>query len=295
MKRFSLVLFIVLLILNILCSCDQGKKNDSQTLESDNTSNQNESFTKEEWYDEYINTAITKVKQMWQIQYSSNDGEHLEIKNTRIISIKSNQIEEFKDIKYIVEFVLFTEYYHVAPYYYDESIYDAVVFYQNGDSEVVENNPFKAYRSKYYINDFSEIIREICDLGSKYNDTFKLSKLHDGTTEGVVCVGTIKSNSKFHIKDSAGNIVITNADIEKVFVCYSSDVGYSLNVEMTDEGTEKFRIATNNNLGKQLPIYNGDTLICMPTVNDVITDGTAVITGSYDFETVMKMFMIFTN
>ena len=59
---------------------------------------------------------------------------------------------------------------------------------------------------------------------------------------------------------------------------------YIVSLKLTKEGTKKFAEATEANLGKQIAIvYDGET-ISAPTVETVISDGQAQITGQESIE-----------
>lgn len=102
---------------------------------------------------------------MGNVEYNG----YFEIKNTRVIEIGDTDIELFKDIDYIVEFVLFTDYFGSAPYYSSIGISDTVVVYSDGTMEVPNMNLLTAYRSRYYSTDFSDIIKKVYDCKDKYN------------------------------------------------------------------------------------------------------------------------------
>jgi len=125
-------------------------------------------------HDDIIEKAITELEKIWVDQYSEHhssiktDG-YFEIKNTRVIEIKDNENEMFKDIDYVIEFVLFTDYYGSAPYYYNVGIYDTVVVYKNGKTEASSKTPFLQYVVQTYSTDYSDFIESVTDYGDKYN------------------------------------------------------------------------------------------------------------------------------
>ena len=127
----------------------------------------NDNFQKE-----LVDEAIKELKSSWEDIYDDSsvktDG-YFEIKNTRVIEIKKNDIEEFEDVDYIIEFVLYTDYFGSAPYYSNVGVTDSVVIYDNGDMEVSNVNILRMYSSRYYTYDYSDIIKEVNDYGDKYN------------------------------------------------------------------------------------------------------------------------------
>lgn len=120
-------------------------------------------------YDSVIKEAIDALKDEWKNQYEEHCGDgYFEIKNTRVIEIKDNDISVFKDVKYIVEFILFTDYYGSAPYYSEAVVSNVAVIYKNGNTEIT-GDLFRRYSSATYSYDYSNIIKNIVDCGSKYN------------------------------------------------------------------------------------------------------------------------------
>lgn len=150
MKKL-LILFICILISISLVSCAE-------------TYNEN-----------VVNKAIAALKDEWREQYekeTKNDG-YFEIKNTRIIEIKDNNVSAFDGIEYIIEFILYTDYYGSAPYYSEASTMNTVLIYENGETEV-SANIFRHYSAATYSYDYSDLIENIYDCGSKYNVIEKL-------------------------------------------------------------------------------------------------------------------------
>ena len=120
---------------------------------------------------EMITKAIDLVKSNWTAYYIEDpafgDG-YFEIKNTRVITIKENDIELFADLAYIIEFDIYTDLYGSAPYYADAGLDDCVVVYKNGAMDVVRN-VIQTYRNTTYQSDFSAFIETIDDYHEQYN------------------------------------------------------------------------------------------------------------------------------
>ncbi len=151
-KAISILLALILAV--SLCSCSLGK-------------------------DKRVTAAIDTLKEFWTEEYSrdyykeiGSDG-HFEIKNTRIIEIKENNTAMFKDVDYIVEFVLFTDYYGGSLYYESTPMYNSVIVYKNGTSKV-DSDYVSRYRNTNLSNDYSAFIESIDDFGDKYNCAEKL-------------------------------------------------------------------------------------------------------------------------
>lgn len=148
MKRFY-SLFLVICLVFSLSSC--GNDNSQKEL---------------------VDDAIEELKLSWEDIYDNlifETDRYFEIKNTRVIEITKNDIEVFEDVDCIIEFVLYTDYFGAAPYYSCTGLSDSVIVYNNGDMEVPSTNLLRAYSSRYYTYDYSNIIKAVNDYGDKYN------------------------------------------------------------------------------------------------------------------------------
>ncbi len=85
-----------------------------------------------------------------------------------------------------------------------------------------------------------------------------------------------------------GETVITGSDIETAKVQTGQDsLGnkeYQVELDLNEEGAEKFAEATTANVGKTISIVYDDAVISAPRVNSAITGGQAYITGNFTFE-----------
>lgn len=81
-----------------------------------------------------------------------------------------------------------------------------------------------------------------------------------------------------------GEELLTGSDVKSASAAYTQSSGqskaqYVVSLEFTDEGKQKFADATQQYYGQQISIWMDDQCISAPTVNSVITDGKATITG----------------
>ena len=60
--------------------------------------------------------------------------------------------------------------------------------------------------------------------------------------------------------------------------------GIFVQLQFNSEGTELFKEITTNSVGKPLAIVLDGQIISAPTVNDALTDGTAIITGNFSWD-----------
>ena len=156
MKKICALLILITML--FLSACGNTEKDDNKHKES-----------KKE--NQIVLGAIDVLKEHWEEQYdemtTDSDG-YFEIKNTRVVNIKKNKTKEFKDVDYVVEFVLFTDYFGTAPYYMNVEQNDTVVVYKDGSMKM-ERDVINLYRSRYYTNDFSDFIKSVDDYGDQYN------------------------------------------------------------------------------------------------------------------------------
>ncbi|MBQ9808564.1 MAG: SecD/SecF family protein translocase subunit [Ruminococcus sp.] len=93
-----------------------------------------------------------------------------------------------------------------------------------------------------------------------------------------------------------GDIVLQGADVEEASVMTHQDETtkepeYVVQLELKDTGVTKFANATSEALSSGVPIaiWMDDTQISAPSVNSVITDGNAIITGNFTYESAKKL------
>src|SRR6185369_14647482 len=58
----------------------------------------------------------------------------------------------------------------------------------------------------------------------------------------------------------------------------------TVRVDFNAEGTKLFADITKNNVGRQVAIFLDGALVSAPTVQEAITDGTAIISGNFSAE-----------
>lgn len=82
---------------------------------------------------------------------------------------------------------------------------------------------------------------------------------------------------------TAENIILEGKDVEEAAPAMTNDNQVVVSLKLTKEGTEKFAEATTRLAGKgYISIWMDDTMISCPSVNDAITTGEAIISGSFD-------------
>lgn len=95
------------------------------------------------------------------------------------------------------------------------------------------------------------------------------------------------SSSETDIPTTA-NTYLTGKHVENAYVGYE-DNQYVIALEFDDEGAKLFETATTDRLNKSLSIWINDELVTSPTVNSVISNGKAIITGNYTYESASEL------
>lgn len=92
-------------------------------------------------------------------------------------------------------------------------------------------------------------------------------------------------------KDSSGKTVLEGKHVAQAAPAYDEQYGYYVALELTTDGAKLFEDATRVSYNNKTPIniYMDDTLISSPTASEVITGGSAMITGSFDYDTVIQL------
>lgn len=135
-----------------------------------------------------------------------------------------------------------------------------------------------------YDKGYSEaVVEKVTKAGNTYIRV-EVAGLED--TESLM--NLIGDSSTLTFRNSDGEIVMTgtgNIDTCVITTDENNAGYYALVLNFNSSGTDKFAEITETYKGQNLSIYIDDTQLMNPTVNDVITTGTASITGNFDYET----------
>jgi len=86
------------------------------------------------------------------------------------------------------------------------------------------------------------------------------------------------------ITDQTFQTVMTGADLKSVQVMTDPTGEYQVAFELTPNGSQIFGDFTSQDIGKPLAIVLDKQVISAPVINDAITDGQGIISGSFDYE-----------
>ncbi len=100
-------------------------------------------------------------------------------------------------------------------------------------------------------------------------------------------VSNIMQTAKIEFKDASGKVVIEGKHVKRASVGFDEETSEPVvDLTLNDEGTVLFEEATRAAYATKakISIYLDGQLICDPTVNAVITNGTASISGGFTYE-----------
>lgn len=85
-------------------------------------------------------------------------------------------------------------------------------------------------------------------------------------------------------------VILTGSqDVETARAGYDDKNGYIVQLKLTSSGKSKFASATARLKGQSISIWMDDSLISAPTVNEVINNGEAIISGSFDADSAKEL------
>lgn len=84
-------------------------------------------------------------------------------------------------------------------------------------------------------------------------------------------------------RDPDGGIILEGTDVSKSYAMLNQETGgYVVALELSKEGAKAFSEATGRLIGKPIAIYMDENVISAPTVEQQISNGTAIITNQKD-------------
>ena len=118
-------------------------------------------------------------------------------------------------------------------------------------------------------------------------------KEDDTTFDPVAAVDELAATANLTFRNPSGETVMDGSAVESASVgidTSSSSTGeYIVSLELNSEGAQIFADVTEQYLNQQIAIYMDDTMLSNPTVQSVITEGKAQITGNFDAESATKL------
>lgn len=105
-----------------------------------------------------------------------------------------------------------------------------------------------------------------------------------GVKDPDQAIKTIGKTAVLEFKNDKGETVLTGNDLKDAKEQLVQNKKPEVAIEFTDEGAQKFAELTRANVGRKIGIYLDGDMLTNPVVNEAITGGKAVITGSQNLE-----------
>lgn len=106
---------------------------------------------------------------------------------------------------------------------------------------------------------------------------------------------TIGKTGELTFEGPDGKVILTGKEVKEAGAYISQDNKYIVNLELNEDGTEKFAEATKTFLNKSIAIKMDGEILTNPTVNSVISDGKAIIEGMSSLEEANSIASIITS
>ena len=159
----------------------------------------------------------------------------------------------------------------------------SITYQVKGDAPSQEDMDDTIYKLQKRVEGYSEEAKVYQEGDDRINVEIPGAKDANKILEELGKPGSLE------FQDESGETVLDGSDIADAKGAVTEDQvtgqkQYIVSLKLTKEGTKKFAEATEANLGKQIAIvYDGET-ISAPTVQTVISDGQAQITGQESIE-----------
>ncbi len=155
-------------------------------------------------------------------------------------------------------------------------ITDYEIYDDSNNDRIIVRFPWKSDEKEYNASESVEEIAETAEL------TFR--KGNSAAEQTYDKKGNLVQ--KTPTGETAGEPLLTGSDVEDAQAKYgqleqNKNAEHFVELTLNEEGKEKFAKATEENLNGTISIWMDDIMISAPTVNSVITDGKAVISGSF--------------
>ena len=126
------------------------------------------------------------------------------------------------------------------------------------------------------------------ESGTSDKSTSEQTTTEEITTEN----NSIHGNVEF--RDETGNVVMEASDIKSVGVetqdnPTTGEKEYVVTLAFTEEGSEKFKNVTADNIGNVISILVDGEVVSAPRVNNVIANGSCVINGMSEYSEAMDL------
>lgn len=124
----------------------------------------------------------------------------------------------------------------------------------------------------------------IKEVSIKQEGTNKIRIEIPGEFDSKSVLETIGKTGKLEFKGPDDNVILTGADVKNATATLNDLNQPIIALELKEDGTKKFAEATEKFLGQAISIYMDEEVLTSPTVQSIINNGQATISGSTSLE-----------
>ena len=157
-----------------------------------------------------------------------------------------------------------------------DGVTDYEVYADTANQSVIVRFPWKSDEKDYNPEAALKEIGQTAQLEFHYGDGSETVTDEDGT----------------EYAKPTGDLILTGADVDNADYYYDQETGYyGVSLSLKESGREAFATATEKQYASSgtISIWLDHDMISAPTVNAKITDGQAVITGSFDLDSAANL------
>lgn len=105
-----------------------------------------------------------------------------------------------------------------------------------------------------------------------------------GKFDSKEIIDTVTKTGELKFVGPDNNVILTGQDVKDATTAFDELGRPVISLELNDAGTKKFAEATEKFQGQQIAIYMDEQMLTNPTVQAIITNGKAIITGNKSVE-----------
>ncbi|MGG5462561.1 protein translocase subunit SecD [Clostridium sp. B9] len=111
-----------------------------------------------------------------------------------------------------------------------------------------------------------------------------------GQYDSKAIVDSLQKTGELTFVDPEGNVILTGKDVKKASAYIDPQSAQpAIKLELNEEGKQKFAEATKKFKGQKIAIKMDDETLTDPVVNDIISNGEAIISGERSMEDAEKI------
>lgn len=154
-------------------------------------------------------------------------------------------------------------------------ITDYELYADSANDKIIVRFPWKSDEKDFNANEAIDEISATAELTFRPGNSYETQTVDKN---GNVVLKTPTGETAETVLMNGSMVASAEAGVQQQ---QGANPQYVVNLTLTEEGKQKFADITSEYKGKTVSIWMDDVMISAPTVNDVISDGKAVISGDF--------------